>query len=385
MRIPSSRIHRCLGGAAVLLAVAGVTMILAVPSQSQTLGAVGATYEDYAFGDGYVLGSISQFTTPIALRSQLGDRVALNLSTGHAYVVLDSREEAQVRSQSLRGPLDTDFRVDISATDRVLLFVSGTIPTGRETVVEDRLSLLNALSNDVIGFSATSFGAGGQFSVGASTALPIGRMALGIALLGQYNLAYTPVASESADLRPGAEGRLRLGLQGPVASRTYLRISGSLIGRQKDRLGDLDGHGVGHRLVGLVSVEQGLGRALMTVYAFDIFRSSPQLSSTALGSATLPRGNLLSAGISVSLPVDGATTLAAHGDYRVSAAATDEGSEALLRQGTMIRAEGSLQRKFGDRLVVSLSGGLATGEVRQSAQFYSASGFRASLGMQVTP
>jgi hypothetical protein len=344
-----------------------------------------AVFESYAFDDGYGVEDLAQMTVPIVLQTSFGSRAALVVSTGYVSVALDSRAE-NVPNQHVHGPLDTEARLDLSVIpDRLVSFIAATLPTGRQTVVDDQLSVMVALANDAIGFTAPSLGSGGSVSGGFSIALPLGRMAMGAAANAAYAFAYEPLLSQRVSLSPGAEVRVRLGLEGPLASRTYLRLAGSMAARQKDEVGGVTTHGLGRRVIGYVTLEQGIGPLLLSLYVFDVHRGSPQLEPTALGAAILPKGNLLAGGATITMALGTATSFVPSVEYRVAAAAPSVSESGLERQASSIRAGAELRRRIGPSLSISLRGQGIIGEVLQSATYFDFQGYRVGLTVGMTP
>lgn len=346
----------------------------------------GAIFENYTFEDGSVVGGISQLTIPVAVDVALGDRSALVLSTGYVSVHLDSNDPAQLPSRTLSGPLDTELRLDYQLLpDRLVTFVGVTAPTGRQAVLGDQLGILVALANDAIGFSAPSLGSGGSVTSGFSAAVPIGRFALGIAASGVYSFAYDPVLTEPVSLTPGAEVRVRLGLEGALATRTYVRIVASGAARQKDELDGTSSHGLGHRGIAYLTLEHGIGPVILALYAFDVYRGTPQLQETALGSAILPRGNLLAVGGSLNVTLTAGVSFAPSIEYRVAAAAESLDTSSMLRQASSFRAGAEVRTRLSERMILSIRAQGAFGDVRQGATFYDFTGYRASFSLDVVP
>lgn len=364
-----------------------VTVLLVAPLGAQQAERVtgGPIFETYAFDGLYGVEDMTQMTVPLAMQSSFGSRAALVVSTGYVSVSMDSRDP-NIPNQRLHGPLDTEARLDLTTIpDRLMTFVAVTLPTGRQTVVDNQLSLLVALANDAIGFSAPSIGSGGSVSAGFSMALPLGRMALGAAANAAYAFAYEPVLSERVSLTPGAEVRARIGLEGALASRTYVRVAGSVAARQKDRLGGATTHGLGRRMIGYLTIEQGVGPLLLALYSFDVYRGSPQLEATAVGAAILPKGNLLAAGATLTVSLGIATTLIPSVEYRVAAAAPSVNASGLERQASSIRAGAEFRRRIGSDLSVGLRAQGAFGEVLQNATYFGFRGYRVGLTVGMTP
>lgn len=358
----------------------------ALPAQSAERLRVSAITESYSFGAGYPIESMSQTTFPVTLDVTLGRRANLVLSTGFMSVNLRGVDTSGTFVLNQSTPLDTELRLDIGVVpQRIVAFFATTIPTARQTIEESDLSLLVGLTNDAVGFSVPSFGSGGNVATGFSAAIPIGSFALGAAATGVYSFAYQPVVSRPAELQPGAEARLRLGIEGPLSTRTYLRAASSFVMRERDELDGIAGHTLGRRLITYVSVEQGVGAAIVGLYVFDVFRGTPQLEPTAAGVAVLPRGNLLVAGSNVALTLGRHTSFVPGLEYRVSTAAATAESTELLRQSSSLRASAELRHRLRAPLTLIFRGEGAVGDALNGATYYDLRGFRASLRVELTP
>ena len=69
-------------------------------------------------------------------------------------------------NEAIQGPLDTEVRVSYDVIPgRLIVLVNGSAPTGT-TVPASELSVLGAISSDIIGFTAPSLGAGGDVGGG---------------------------------------------------------------------------------------------------------------------------------------------------------------------------------------------------------------------------
>ena len=367
-------------------------VLLALTAASPALGQhserlrTAAFFEQYRFAPGYVVRSMSELTIPVALEVALGRRASLVLSTGYASVDLTSADTVQLADQRVEGTLDTEMRLNLELIPgRLVTFLSGALPTGQQTVAEEELSVLVALTNDAIGFATASLGTGGSAGTGFSAAFPIGRFAVGAAATALYSLPYQPVLSQTGDLRPGSELRLRMGLEGPLAARTYLRVAGSIAARQKDQVGGVTAHGVGHRAIGYLTLEQGMGPALVSLYAFNVYRGTPQLEPTVLGAAILPRGNLLAGGVNVAVSLNPATSLTPRVEYRLSTAAPSLEEPGLLRSGAVLRAGADLRRRLGRDRALVIQGDLVRGDALQGTTFYNVTGFRSAVQLEIIP
>lgn len=343
-------------------------------------------YESYDFDAGLAFNKVTQTTIPVAISFNLRRIGNVAISTGYSSVDLTSAVPAQLASQQISGMLDTEARVSFDLIPgRLMGIVSGTLPTGTKTVAFEELSVLGAISSDLIGFSATSLGGGGDVGGGFVGAVPLGRMALGFGATFRKPMTYQPVLGRTSELRPGAEVRLRGGLEGGIARRTYVRLAAIYAGRQKDAVSDSTRNGIGNRIIGYASLNQGLGSASITIYGFDVFRGDPRLEPTAAGTAFLPRGNLLAAGFRIDFPLMRNTTAVPRLEYRVSDAASDTTTTALERLGESVRYGVDFRMRATRRVAVVLQGGGISGYVVQGADRINFRGFRGALHIEWTP
>ena len=369
-----------------VVAVGVLTAIPVVLSAQQQMEVRASTlFESYSFDDGLAFKKVAEFTVPVTITYQLGTFGNIALSTGYASVDLTSADPTSLPSQKLSGVLDTEARLTVNLLPgRLVGLVTGALPTGVKTVEFEELSILGAISSDVIGFSTSSLGTGGSFGVGFAGAVPFGRMALGFGATFSKPLEYRPVSGQTDDLTPGSDFRLRTGLEGPIARRTYLRVTGIFARRAKDAINGSSRNGVGNRIIGYASVNQGLGSNSLTVYVFDVLRGNPQIEQTAVGAAILPKGNLIGAGAQLSVPLGFRTSVEPQIEYRYSAAAPDTVSTSLQRLGNSLRLGVDFRRPATERLALVLHADALTGSVRQSGSDIGITGFRASVRVELT-
>lgn len=373
-----------------LLAVGVLTAASATPTvlaAQQGLEVRTSTlFESYSFDAGLAFNKISEFTVPVAITYHLGRFGNVALSTGYASVDLTSSDPARLPDQSLSGTLDTEARLTVNLVPgRLVALFTGAIPTGVKTVEFEELSVLGAISSDVIGFSTANFGSGGSVGGGFAGAVPFGRMAIGLGVTYSRPLEYRPILGQSDDLRPGSDLRFRTGIEGPIGRRTYLRVTAIIARRAKDQINGSSQNGVGSRLIGYASVNHGLGSSALTVYAFDVFRGDPQIEQTAIGAALLPKGNLLGAGGQLSISVGRRASVTPRFEYRYSAAAPDTTITSLERLGTSLRVGADLQAQATRSLAVVLRADGFTGSVRQSGTDIGITGFRVALHVELIP
>ena len=347
-------------------------------------------YESYSFNT-LLLSRVSELTVPVGVNVHLGTTGTLALSGGYAQVDLETRDQSQLANQSVAGPLDTEARLSLNVVPgKLVALLTGVVPTGTKTVQLEELSILGAISSDVIGFAASNLGSGGNVGGGFAGAIPMGRFALGLGATYKQPMGYTPVLGETEQLKPGGEIRLRSGLEGAVARRTYIRLAAIAVRTQKDKIavpgvGDSTKNGVGHRLIGYASVNQAVGAGSITLYGYDVFRGDPQIEQTAQGAAILPRGNLIAAGGRVDWPLGQRVVVSPQGEFRRSAAAPSDSVTALEKLGQSLRVGADVRLQVAPKAALVLQGGAVTGHVLQAGTRVNLSGYRASLHLELRP
>ncbi|GBD31487.1 hypothetical protein HRbin33_00446 [bacterium HR33] len=367
----------------ISVSAAGAAGLLA-----QTSVRTAVLFENYSFDSLLVIRSISELSVPVVINARLGQAVDLTISGGYVRTDLKTRDPSQLGDQQLSGPVDTEIRLGYHLLPaRLIVVATGEIPSGRKTVALDQLAILGALSSDIIGFSAANLGSGGNLGGGFVGAVPLGRWALGLGATYRYSMSYQPIADRpDTTLQPGGELRLRAGLEGPLARTTYLRVAGVFASRQKDRINQRTLHGVGNRFIGYLALNQGLGgNASLTLYAFDVFRSDPQIEPTAAGAAILPRGNLFAFGGSLALRLTDRTTLAPRFEYRSSALAQDTANTTLRRAGESWRVGAELRQDLSSAFSLVLQGSGVMGSVVQGASETGLAGYRFGAVVELRP
>jgi hypothetical protein len=367
-----------------------VSTCLASPVSAQGGNSVhvrgGYFAESYSFDPGLSYSNVSEYTWPVGLNASFGSRLSLAVSTGYVIVRLESAVPDQLPDQRLSGIIDSELRLSYDVIPgRLIIFGTGVVPTGIKTVAPEELSILGAISSDLIGFTATTLGTGGQVGGGFAGAMPFGKFALGVSGTYTNPLGYTPVTGDPQQLFPGAELRIRAGIEGPLARRTYLRTAVIFAARQQDQVGASTQNGVGNRIIGYASVNQGLGPGTLTLFVFDVFRGSPILEPGLVGAAILPRGNLVSLGGRYDWSLGLQTTVSPRAEFRLSTAAPPEGNSKLLLAGQSFRYGADIRRQFGRSLTGAVQIDGLTGFVVQAGERIRMNGYRASLHLEWRP
>lgn len=317
--------------------------------------------ESYTFDAGLALKEVTETTVPIGISIKLGNFGSLAISTG--YVTVDVSGPG-ISDQSISSPLDTEFRFTYNLIPgKFMLLFNGAIPTGTKTVELQELSVLGAISSDVIGFSSPSVGTGGNVGGGFAAAIPLGsKFAVGVGASFKKALSYQPVANRTGDLLPGAEARVRLGLQGSLARRTYVRLAAIYATRGRDDFDNITRSGVGNRIIGYGSINQGFGGSSVTLYGFVVNRADPKLSDDPTVPA-LPQGRLVAFGGRFDLRLGGSLAFAPRVEIRNS---QEQINSSLQKIGASTRIGADLTIGIGRSADFVLQGSFVTGEVVQS-------------------
>lgn len=369
----------------VLPIIALALLSMPRPIQGQVLAWTSAFFESYSFNEGLDFSRVSQVTVPVGVTVPFRWG-ALAFSSGYVYTDLKAAAGSALSDQSISGLLNTELRLSWDAVPgRLTVFAIGAVPTGVGTVTRDELAVLAVVSSDIIGYANVNVANGGGVGAGFAGAVPIGSswaLGLGGTVLGGF--PYTAVAGDSAELKPGTDVRVRLGVEGSLARRSYLRAAGVFLYRNNDAVGDQRLNGIGNRWVGYVSFDQGIGSTSLSLYVFDVYRNRPQLESTAIGAAVLPRGNLFGAGARLDWPLGGSMVLTPRFEYRTSLT-SDEPDAELKRSGESFRLGADLRQALSQRFAVVLQLDGATGFVRSEGVSPHFDGFRGALHLEWTP
>lgn len=381
----------------LLAAACGALLVpVGLTAQVRVRSTTAGFYENYRFGAPLKIRQVSEFTVPVGVSVQLGSFGELALSGGYARVDLTSADPDKLPDQQLSGPIDTEVRFTVNVIPgRLVVLATGAVPTGIKTVAVQELAILGALSSDLIGFAASNLGTGGSVGAGFAGAIPVGRFAIGLGATAKQPLGYTPVLRQPEELKPGKEMRFRVGVEGPLTRRTYLRAAGIFARTAKDRVAitdttsgavlDSTRHGVGNRIIGYLSVNHGIGPASVTLYGFDVFRGGPQVEPTALGTALLPRGNLIGVGGRVDVSLARTLAISPRAEYRISAQAPDTATRALQRLGESVRAGLDVRYQVHRAAALVLQGEGLRGHVIQGPDRVKVDGYRVAVHLELTP
>ncbi|HYT72414.1 MAG TPA: hypothetical protein VEK78_13600 [Gemmatimonadales bacterium] len=324
-----------------------------------TTAIAGVVVDGYYFGSGFAFDHVVEWTLPLALSQRVGSRLTVDLSTAYA------RASGATTSGTLQldGITDTDVRASWAAVSgHVIVSLVGTLPTGRKTVSDSAVPLLSALATDLLGFTTPTFGSGGGVTGGFVTAFRLGeRWAGGLGGSYRWHASYTPVTG-SGELEPGGEGRMRLGVEGPVGGRGYFRSAALYTASGADTLNGGSRSISGDRILLYASLSLPAGPSSIALYGYEMRRLRPRAyNATYLNAVQVPRGNVLTLGIRLDRQLSPALSLAPNAELRHELVAPDTGSLELL--GWLVRPGLELRWRASGSVTLVLQGQAAFGRL----------------------
>ena len=377
MNIPRAAWRTCVAALVLLL----VAPTLAA-SQLRTEVRASALHESYGFGSGLGIERMTESSLAVTAVTRFGPRASLTAATGLFNLSTEAEDGGRT---TLRGPLDTELRLAVEAVpDRVTVFATADIPTGIASLGREDRSALPLLASEAIGFASPNVLTGGGAGGGFAVAIPAGDLAIGAALSARTSFAYQPFEESGQELHPGREVRLRAGVEGPVARRTFLRLSGVLAARGG---AEMDGvpTGVGNLYSGYLSLQQGIGSSALTLYAINVYRSSGGVEQSPLGPGYVPRGNVLAAGSHWTFPVSRRTSVTPRVEVRDSRASGLEESGPLRGVGRTVRGGFDVRHRLTRLWSGVLQAEALGGSLTPAEADVSVSGYRLAAHIQMAP
>jgi hypothetical protein len=300
---------------ALLLAGFAIGVTASAHAQSPLYGSSsalgGVQVQNYSFRQGYRQDgamSVRQFAFPLGVVLPLGQRFSLDIGSQFA------RTEVRFFSgpkSSYNGLTDTQVRASyVFGKDAVVATLMLNLPTGKSQDSASRQAIASSASASFLSFPVNTYGNGFSATSGLAVARQLGEWNIGLAGSVRVSANYHPFTGDTLTYRPGAEVRLRLGVDRLLgSSRFNLGFTYSTFGDDKfTQLSTGTGTGAyspGGRLIGEASVTAPVGSSTVTGYLWDYFRGS----SDASNPATDNRENILALGATGNVPLGGGVTL----------------------------------------------------------------------------
>ncbi len=237
----------------------------------------GVEFYSATFGAGLGTKTVSEFVVPVGLFVPVGQRFTVDAGT---YIVSARREDETGASSTISGITDLTIRAGYQIIpDAVALTVAVNAPTGQATLDTAQLYVAGATATDLIPFPVTNFGSGFNVTSGLAVAVPVAGWALGAAGSYRYNGEYEPLTDTAGTtLRPGAEFRVRLGLDRLVGQgRVSLGVTYSTFSQDEFGVAQTNG---GSRFITQASWSLPMGNHNLSLFAWDIARSADSSASS---------------------------------------------------------------------------------------------------------
>jgi hypothetical protein len=345
-------------------------LVTSASAQSGTVARTGVFFESYSFGAGLAFDRLSEMTIPIAITQRFGSRVVVDLGTAYASA---SVRETGGNTIDHSGLVDTDIRATIGVIPgRLLLTLSGTLPTGAAEVPDTTIPLFGATATDLLGFMTPGFGSGGGFSTGFASAFKLGQnWAVGTGASYRYGASYTPVAGGS-EMSPGGEVRARVGVEGPFGGGKYFR--GAFV-YTTSGANDMSGGGqtlIGDRALAYAAVSMPLGRNSLALYGWEMRRLRPR-GFDQPGAISMPRGNVLALGARLERPLSPKATLIPLLEFRHELTGP---TEKMVLLGYLVRTGADFRYRLGAQATAVVQAQLAFGQLNDEGQSVSLFGPR---------
>jgi hypothetical protein len=337
-----------------------------------TITRTGVVLDSYHFASGFAFDHMVEWTLPVTLSHRFGPRLTLDLSSAYAHA------SAATTSGTLHvaGATDTDVRLSWGAVSgHLIVSLVGTLPTGKTAVDSADVPVLSALGTELLNFTTATFGTGGAVTGGFATAFKLGeRWAGGVGGSYRWHASYTPVVA-SGELDPGGEGRVRLGVEGPLGGGGggYFRGAVVYAASGVDTVIAGSRSVTGGRLLLYSALSLPAGRGSLSLYAYDRYRFRPGGEDSTV--VQVPRGNVLGLGARLDRPLSPALNLAPTVEIRHELVAPATGSLVLL--GWLVRPGIDLRYRAGGAVAVLVQGQAAIGRLADNGSSVSLVGPRA--------
>jgi len=276
----------------------------------------------------------TQFAFPLAFVMPVNERFSLDIGTYYA--------STESSDNTVSGFTDTQVRASyMFGRDALVATMMVNLPTGkRQSQAESFTS--GAVATNFLTFPVNVYRTGTSVTGGLAYATELGSWNVGLAGSVRVSGEYEPFTDDSATYSPGAEARMKLGLERLMgSSRLTFGFTFSTFGN--DDFNHLAGgsgqYQPGSRVIGEVAMSFLAGSGTITGYLWDYFRNK------AGGSSTANKENILSIGANGSWPMGSNMRLEPVAELRLWSPG-DGG-------GTLFGAGAAMQIPVGERLTLS--------------------------------
>ncbi len=304
--------------------MAGLLLATALEAQApgpygSVTGYTGAEARGLSFQSGLGVKSITEVAVPFVVVWPASR--SLSFDVGGRYATVSYTPEAGAKA-TLSGLTDIQARgLYQLVPDIAVLTVAVNLPTGKAQLDSAELPAAGAIASDMIPFPVANFASGFNVTSGIALAVPVGGWALGAAGSYRVNGSFTPLSDTttcpvsggkaSCGYKAGGEFRLRVGADRIVGqSRVSLGFTVSTFG--EDTYGSSPIFQSGTRYIGEGSWTFPVGNVGLTLYAWDLYRSS---GSVPVAGTTTDKRNVVTAGLAAAFQL-GASVLRPYFEFR---------------------------------------------------------------------
>lgn len=196
------RLPLVIGAAAMMTLAGGAQAQVSDPSLSAGGGVV---FRRFSLDDQLLAQSVSLLLVPVAADVPIGRRLGLDVYGAYASGSIDQ----QGSSRSLSGMVDTQLRLNWTATPWARVTVGLNLPTGSATHDDEEAQVAAVLAADLLGFREAAFGTGFGVTTGLAAAHAVGDWGLGYGASYRVNSDFEPSEGSSLTYAPGNELRAR--------------------------------------------------------------------------------------------------------------------------------------------------------------------------------
>jgi hypothetical protein len=290
-----------------------------------------------------------QFALPLALVVPVNQRLSFDIGTYFASTRSDQNTFSGLTDTQLRGSY-------VFGRDALVATVMVNLPTGKTQSV-DQFTTSGAVSANFLSFPVNAYSNGTSVTGGLAVATELGSWNVGLAGSLRYSGEYEPFSDDDTRYAPGAEGRLKMGLERLMgSSRLSLGFTFSTFGHDDftNLTGGVTGqYQPGNRYIGEMALSFLAGSGRITGYIWDYYRHAAGDSSGASN-----KENILSLGMNGSWPMGSNIRLEPLFEARLWS--PDQGSGKLLGAGAQ------LQVPVGGRFTLSPLGRFDVGSTQFS-------------------
>jgi hypothetical protein len=203
------------------LALLGAAAPLAAQNLSNSAVIVDPQFVSYQLGSGATARTVGQFGMPLAWIVPFNERFNVDVSTNFASSQVKTPGLA---TSSISGLTDAQLRGNLTLGDNAAVVTLGVnVPTGQYRVPAGEQVAAGQIGNDFLIYPVSSMGNGLAATGGIAFAQTLGDWNLGLGGSFRYSSSFDAyeVATTALRFTPGAEARLRVGLDRPVGDGSF--------------------------------------------------------------------------------------------------------------------------------------------------------------------